>query len=252
MSPHTERRHHPRISVEWPLLYSTPTISAHGTVIDVSALAWRVEGSMPVHAGIKIAMQVWPNKSMSIEIQEARVLWAVDRMFALEIDQVSPQHESALLRLQQDTLGQEPTHMPRDHQELSNPVDEFASFSRVERGGVTDPGREDAAGVPAHAHLWIEPGVFEEALLQDVSTMGCKFSSRAFLEPGSTITLMLFCTDGQPAITLPGTKVCWAKGTSYGVQFPPMTTGERRRVEQMVERVEILYARCALTPEIGI
>jgi len=44
---------------------------------------------MPVQVGMQIAVQVWPNPSAPLEIQEARVLWARKYDFALERDEYS-------------------------------------------------------------------------------------------------------------------------------------------------------------------
>jgi hypothetical protein len=119
MSPCTERRHHPRVSVEWPVLYSTPAFLAHGTVVDVSVLAWRVEGSRSVVAGMQIAVELWLHPSAPLKIQQARVLWATEHEFALEIVQVCPEHELELITLQEHTLGQNRTSAEyrRDAQE---------------------------------------------------------------------------------------------------------------------------------------
>lgn len=111
MSPYTERRHHPRVCVEWPVLYSTPTFVAHGTVVDVSALAWRVEGSRPVGVGMQIAVELWLHPSAPLKIQQARVLWATEHEFALEIVEVYPEHEVELISLQVKTLGQKGTRL---------------------------------------------------------------------------------------------------------------------------------------------
>ncbi len=217
MSPYTEQRHHPRVPVEWPVLYSTPSFSAHGTVIDVSALAWRVEGSLPLQAGMQIAVQVWPKRSAYLEIQEARVLWARDLDFALEILEVSPAHELELTRLQEHTLGKKRTETSdqyNDHQSMSN-----ASV------GVR---------VLEHCHVRYQPDAVEEGLLQGLSTSGCQFLSSASLKVGSHLTVILYFNDGQPPMSVTGARVSWARARVFGVQFPQMTLHEQHRLQDIL------------------
>ena len=234
MSPYTERRHHPRVSVEWPVLYSTPTFSAHGTVIDVSALAWRVEGSTPVHKGMQLAVELWLSPSAHFDIHEARVLWAHEDEFAIEIQQVCPAHESALISLQEQTLakhGGQEGFSRGDQPDAKRRWRSVLPSAELERGPRESRVRKMPSHLLAHCHWQYEPGTVAEGLLQALSSTGCEFLSAACLEQGSRVTVTLYFSDGQPPMSLPGSRVCWATGRAINVQFPPITSHERRRLE---------------------
>ena len=64
---------------------------------------------------MRIAVQLWMNRSTHLEIQEARVLWARAHEFAIEIQEVCPEHELALVRLQEQTLGKNDEHLTASH-----------------------------------------------------------------------------------------------------------------------------------------
>ena len=104
MTPHHEKRYHPRVSVQWPTVFFSPQVMGHGTVIDVSALAWRIRSSLPLVAGMQLGVLVWPKLSAYFEIEEGTVLWARDKEFALEIYQVRARDIPAMVQLQQHTL----------------------------------------------------------------------------------------------------------------------------------------------------
>ena len=240
MSPYTEHRQHPRVSVEWPVLYSTSGFSAPGTVIDVSALAWRVEGSMPVQVGMQIAVQVWPNPSAPLEIPEARVLWSREHDFALEIFEVCPEHALALMRLQEQTLGRKRTetgHQYNSEGDRKHHGPSLTPSSTAEKDII------EAPRVLEHCHVRYHEGIVEEGLLQDLSTNGCKFLSRAALKPGSHLTVTLYFNDGQPPMSLPGASVCWATGKAFGVQFPEMTSHERQRLQEILASEETSFGQ---------
>lgn len=105
MSPQSERRQHARIPVQWPTVFITSQFFGHGTVVDVSPLAWRIRGSMPVEAGTQLVIRVWPEQSSYLEIEVATVLWAKEKDFAFEIYQVRPEDEAAMVKLQEHTVG---------------------------------------------------------------------------------------------------------------------------------------------------
>jgi hypothetical protein len=105
MSPQSERRQHARIPVQWPTVFITPQFFGHGTVVDVSPLAWRIRGSMPVQSGTQLVIRVWPEQSSYLEIEVATVLWAKEKDFAFEIYQVRPEDEAAIIKLQEHTMG---------------------------------------------------------------------------------------------------------------------------------------------------
>jgi hypothetical protein len=112
MTPPVEQRYHPRVSVDWPTVFFTPQVFGHGTVVDVSALGWRIRGSVPLVAGMQLAVRVWPQllveppRSGYFEIEEGTVLWARDKEFALEIYQVRAQDVPGMVRLQQPNTAQ--------------------------------------------------------------------------------------------------------------------------------------------------
>lgn len=108
MSQTLENRHHPRVPVQWPVVYYTPEFFGHGTVVNVSPLAWRIQGSMPFRAGMHLGVRVWPQQSTYLEIEEATVLWASGEQFVIEIDRVRPEDEPAMLKLQEQTIGLSP------------------------------------------------------------------------------------------------------------------------------------------------
>ena len=121
MSTYTEKRHHPRVTVRWPAVCFTPSRFGHALVMDVSPLAWRMQASMPVQVGMEMAVRIWPEESVYLEVQEARVLWVRDNEFAIEIFEVSPTHALKFIKLQEDTLGQ-PRKAPMDQDNLLQEV----------------------------------------------------------------------------------------------------------------------------------
>ena len=118
MTPHHEKRYHPRVSVQWPTVFFSPQVLGHGTVIDVSALAWRIRGSLPLVAGMQLGVLVWPKLSAYFEIEEGTVLWARDKEFALEIYQVRVQDVPGMVRLQQHTLPESHQSMVSGHEDM--------------------------------------------------------------------------------------------------------------------------------------
>jgi hypothetical protein len=108
-SSRPDRRHHPRMAVHWPVVVYTHNSFAHGTVVDVGPLAWRIQASLHVHPGVQLGIQVWPQQgALHLEIEEATVLWASGQEFAIEIDRVRGDDEPAMLQLQERTIGLSP------------------------------------------------------------------------------------------------------------------------------------------------
>lgn len=102
----SDRRHHPRMPVHWPVVVYTRNSFGHGTVVDVGPLAWRIRASLQVHPGVHLGIQVWPQQgALHLEIEEATVLWASGQEFAIEIDRVRGDDEPAMLELQERTIG---------------------------------------------------------------------------------------------------------------------------------------------------
>ena len=243
MTPDIEQRYHPRVPVQWPTVFFTSQVFGHGTVVDVSALAWRIHGSVPVIAGMQLAVLVWPQLSSYFEIEEGTVLWARDKEFALEIYQVRAQHISGMIRLQEQTLSRtlgplanghitpvETTCLPRPHL--------LHQAARLQRAPLAD--RRKSARILAHCHVHYRRtdghlGVLEEGLIKDLSLTGCHVITKAALAPGHRITLVVYFNDGELPITLPGTTVCWAQNHRFGITFPELTCEEHTRLKAIVE-----------------
>ena len=100
-----ERRYHPRVPVQWPVVIYTSQHFGHGTVMDVSALAWRIRGSLLVYTGQQVGVRVWPDQASFLEIEAATVLWVRGQEFAIEIDRVRQEHESSMVQLQDKTMA---------------------------------------------------------------------------------------------------------------------------------------------------
>lgn len=225
MSLHVEKRYHPRVRVQWPTIFFTSQCCGHGTVVDVSPLAWRIQGSMPVHVGMQLAVMVWPQGFNNLAIEEATVLWARDQEFALEIYQVRAEDVPEMDRLQERTMGRCPGRRP--HAVLG-------LFSR--RRIITAPVQRPLGQILPHCHIryWQPDGRYlatAEGFLHDVSEGGCNFAGRAALRVGHLITVILYFADGEPPICLPGTTVCWAANHRFGVTFPTLTAHEQQRLE---------------------
>jgi hypothetical protein len=253
-----DQRYHPRVSVQWPAVFFTPHVFGHGTVVDVSALAWRIRGSVPLVAGMHLAVRVWPQlplcaeRSGYFEIEEATVLWASEREFALEIYQVRAQDVPGMVSLQQQTL-------PGRLQALDNgqkPVigtDPRLSECVVHEASSADTAacseRRTTGRLLAHCHIHYRRtdghlGVLEEGLLRDLSLTGCHIITKAALQPGHRLTLVVYFNDGQLPITFPGTTVCWRRQHRFGLRFPEMTSDERTRLEAMIHPDTTVMAVC--------
>lgn|SRR5262245_14758580 len=70
--------------------------------------------------------------------------------------------------------------------------------------------------------------------LRDLAKTGCQILSVQPPATGSRITLTLHLPDGQTPMCLVGTTVCQVKGNVFGVQFPPLTSDERRRLQTVI------------------
>jgi hypothetical protein len=231
------------------MVFFTPQVFGHGTVVDVSALAWRIRGSVPLAAGMHLAVRVWPQVPVGpqrlgyFEIEEGTVLWARDKEFALEIYQVRAQDVPGMVSLQQQTLppgfqardsGQETLILPATRL----PRSLLYEARDAERAEVSE--RRTSSRMLAHCHVHYRRtdgrlGVLEEAVVKDMSVTGCHILTKAALQPGERITLVVYFTDGQLPITLPGTTVCWRHHHRFGVRFPDMTAEERTRLKAIVQ-----------------
>jgi PilZ domain len=242
MTPTVEQRYHPRVPVQWPSVFFSPQVFGHGTVVDVSALAWRIRGSRPLAPGMQVGLLVWPQLTAYLEIEEGVILWANGNEFALEIYQVRVEDIPAMVRLQAETLPRMLEGSNGGHKEVrhSGPAHSNRVVSALPKSGDTAPcqDRRAAGRMLAHCHVHYrrtdgQLGVLEEGVLRDVSGTGCNLYTRAALEPGQVITLVLYFTDSQLPISLAGTTVCWGRNHCFGVRFPALTSDERVRIERV-------------------
>jgi hypothetical protein len=99
-------RRHSRFPVSWPVLYGNNVFSAEGTVLDLTALGWRVVGSMPVVPGMQLTLQVSiPERSAPLCVYRATVLWVQDHEFAIEAHEMAPIDQAWVAEFLQHKLG---------------------------------------------------------------------------------------------------------------------------------------------------
>lgn len=99
-------RHHSRFPVSWPVLYGNNTFLAEGTVLDMTALGWRVAGSMPVAPDMQLTLQVSvPERSTSLRVQRATVLWVKDYEFAIEVHEMAAIDQDWIAEFLRHKLG---------------------------------------------------------------------------------------------------------------------------------------------------
>ena len=80
-------RHHARFAVRWPVTYwSEGVLFGQGTMLDVSHVACRFAGTMPVAVGMVLKARIAPpQRENPLYVGEARVLWADGYKFGLEL-----------------------------------------------------------------------------------------------------------------------------------------------------------------------
>ena len=99
-------RCHTRWPVQWLMLYGNDDFVANGTVLEITAKGWRVEGPMPVHPGMRLNIWVWPpEKPEGLHIGAATVLWVKGYEFALEIQDMNPIDQEWLTQFLDRALG---------------------------------------------------------------------------------------------------------------------------------------------------
>jgi len=99
-------RRHSRFPVSWPVLYGNNSFLAEGTVLDLTALGWRVTGSMPVAPGMQLTLQVSiSERSVPLRIHRATVLWVKDHEFAIEAHELTPVDQAWVTEFLQQKLG---------------------------------------------------------------------------------------------------------------------------------------------------
>ncbi len=99
-------RRYSRFPVSWPVLYGNDVFLAEGTVLDLTALGWRVAGSMPVIPGMQLTLQVSvPERSTALCVHRATVLWVHDHEFAIEAHEMSPIDQAWVTEFLRQKLG---------------------------------------------------------------------------------------------------------------------------------------------------
>ncbi len=99
-------RRHSRFPVSWPVLYGSPEFLAEGTVLDLTALGWRVAGPMPIAPGMQLTLQVSvPERSTPLRVQRATVLWVKDHEFAIEAHEMAAIDQAWVTEFLWDKLG---------------------------------------------------------------------------------------------------------------------------------------------------
>lgn len=74
----------------WPVRYRSEQFVAEGTVSDVTAIGWRLSGTMPVVPGIELILDVSvPGQTEPLHIDKGIVLWVKGCEFALEAPALS-------------------------------------------------------------------------------------------------------------------------------------------------------------------
>ena len=95
----TIKRHrdHPRLDVRWPVLYGDDELLGQGTLLDVSGVGARVVGTMPVAAGKRLKLWVFPpQEGDELYVEETRVLWVNGQEFAIDLCHLLSQDHQGL------------------------------------------------------------------------------------------------------------------------------------------------------------
>lgn len=99
-------RRHSRFPVSWPVLYGNNAFLAEGTVLDLTALGWRVAGTMPVVPGMQLTLKVSvPDRSTPLCIYRATVLWVHNHEFAIETHEMVPNDQAWVTEFLRQKLG---------------------------------------------------------------------------------------------------------------------------------------------------
>lgn len=99
-------RRHSRFPVSWPLLYGNEAFVAEGTVLDLTALGWRVAGSIRVVPGMELSLQVSvPERSTPLCVRRATVLWVHDQEFAIEAHEMTTVDQAWVTEFLRQKLG---------------------------------------------------------------------------------------------------------------------------------------------------
>jgi len=99
-------RRHSRFPVSWTILYGNDAFLAEGTVLDLTALGWRIVGAMPVAPGMQLTLQVSvPERPTPLRVQRATVLWVKDHEFAIEAHELTPVDQAWVTEFLRHKLG---------------------------------------------------------------------------------------------------------------------------------------------------
>lgn len=110
-------RRQSRFPVRWSVLYGNDQFLAEGTVLDVTALGWRVAGTMAVVPGMPITLRVWvPKKATPLHVQRATVLWVNSHEFAIEVHEMAPRDQVWVTDFLKHKLGLMWTSHPTVHE----------------------------------------------------------------------------------------------------------------------------------------
>jgi len=99
--------------------------------------------------------------------------------------------------------------------------------------------RRDAERVPIRYRTtyFREEGariVAGEGALKDLSKTGCKIVGVATNPLGSRLTLTLDLEDGQAPLRLTDVHVSWVASDSFAVEFPKLSSDERKRLQDVI------------------
>ena len=122
-------------------------------------------------------------------------------------------------------------------EEVKRRLDTLAEAPKRKERPMLD--RRHAQRVPLHLHVLYTSDQDDipydgEGRVQNLSKKGCQIEGNVRLAQGSQVTLFLDLNDGQPPLCLPAATVCWTAGETFSVKFPPMTTDDRYRLQQIV------------------
>jgi hypothetical protein len=139
-------RRYSRFPVKWPVLYGNDELLAEGTVLDLTSLGWRLAGSMPVVPGMQLRLQVSiPERSTTLRIQRATVLWVNNHEFAIEAQDMDPIDHAWVTEFLRQKLGL---------MWISRSADQETSVHTMDEGpyretALADPSIPSVDGYPA-------------------------------------------------------------------------------------------------------
>ena len=117
----------------------------------------------------------------------------------------------------------------------------WASTGELERTSTSGPAALDRRGthrvaVEASVTYHGDHCSHGEGRLVELSKEGCRIVGSRPVPGGSTLTLSITFSDGQPPLHLSAAKVCWAERNTFGVRFAELKASERQRLQQVVWR----------------